>query len=93
MTKTISTATLAAALAGALLSFSQPASAQVGIELGVGPGGPRVRTYDDSYRPVIERRNRRVIVDEDDGEDCRIVVRRRTNEFGETVTRRTRVCD
>ncbi len=71
--------------------IAAPAQAQVGIEFG--PGGPRVGIGDDRpYRSVVERRERRVIVDEDE-ENCRVVVRRRTNEFGDTVVRRTRVCD
>ena len=64
-----------------------PANAQFGIELG--PRGPRVyddRRYDDRY----ERRRDRY---EDDDEDCRVVVRRYTNRFGERVVRRERVCD
>lgn len=90
MLRIVSAAALALGVAGGALVFSGPAQAQVGIELGIGPGGPRVQTYDDSYRPA--ERRRRVIVEEDD-ENCRLVVRRRTNEYGEVVTRRTRVCD
>ncbi|KAA2236153.1 hypothetical protein [Salinarimonas soli] len=93
MSKFILVSTAAAmTLGGALLGSAAPAQAQVGVEFG--PGGVRLGIQDDRpYRPVIERRERRVIVDENDEEECRIVVRRRTNQFGEVVTRRTRVCD
>lgn len=80
----------AALLAGATLGASAPAQAQVGIE--IGPRGPRV--YDgprEEYRPVIERRERRVIVD--DEEECEMVTQRRVNRFGETVVTRKRVCN
>ena len=81
----------AALLAGATLGVSAPAQAQFGVEIGA--GGARV--YDgprDGYRPVIERRERRVIV-EDDEEECRVVVERRVNRFGERVESRRRVCN
>jgi hypothetical protein len=91
MSKMISITALATALAGAALAL--PAQAQVGVEFGIGRGGPRVETYErDPYRPVVERRSRRVIV-EDDEEECRMVVRRRMNQYGEMVERRTRVCE
>jgi hypothetical protein len=79
----------AAALGAAVAAFSAPANAQVGFEFG--PGGARVY-QDRPYRPVIERRERRVIVEEDD-RDCRVEIRRRVNQFGEVVTRRTRICE
>jgi hypothetical protein len=93
MSKFILVSTAAALTLGtALLGTAAPAQAQVGVEFG--PGGVRLGVQDDRpYRPVIERRERRVIVEEDDEEECRIVVRRRTNQFGEVVTRRTRVCN
>lgn len=86
----------AAALAGATL-LSAPAQAQFGIEFGVGaPAYGPPRYYEPpEYRPVIERRiyrNRPVIVD-DDEEECRVIVRRRVNRYGEVVIRRVRVCD
>ena len=91
MSKFILVSTAAALTLGtALLGTAAPAQAQVGVEFG--PGGVRLGIQEDRpYRPVIERR---VIVEEnDDEEECRIVVRRRTNQFGEVVTRRTRVCN
>ncbi len=82
----------AAALALGSAFVAAPAQAQVGVEFG--PGGVRLGVQDDRpYRGVVERRERRVIVQEDDEEECRIVVRRRVNQFGDVVTRRTRVCE
>jgi hypothetical protein len=77
-------------LAGIAVSAATPASAQ-DIRLGIGPGGPRVGVYDE--RPaVVERRVvRRSYVDDDD--DCRVIIKRRVNAYGETVVKRTRVCD
>lgn len=79
----------AASVGAALVAFAVPASAQVGFE--IGPNGARV-FQDQPYRPVIERRERRVII-EDDQEECRVEVRRRVNRFGEVVTRRVRICE
>ena len=84
-------ATAVLGFGGIIGAATTPAQAQVGLE--VGPGG--VRVYEDRpYRPVVERRRveRRVIVD-DDGEDCRIEVRRRINRYGEREVRRTRICE
>ncbi len=83
----------AAVLALGSAFIAAPAQAQVGIE--IGPGGARFGVVEErGYRPVVERRTqRRVIVEEDDEEECRVVVRRRVNQFGEVVTRRTRVCN
>lgn len=77
-------------LAGMAVSAAAPASAQ-DIRLGIGPGGPRIGVYDE--RPaVVERRVvRRSYVDDD--EDCRVIIKRRVNAYGETVVKRTRVCD
>jgi hypothetical protein len=77
-------------VAGIAASTATPAWAQ-DIRLGIGPGGPRVGIYDE--RPaVVERRVvRRSYVDDD--EDCRVIVKRRVNAYGETVVKRTRVCD
>ena len=77
-------------LAGIAVSAATPASAQ-DIRLGIAPGGPRIGVYDE--RPaVVERRVvRRSYVDDD--EDCRVIVKRRVNAYGETVVKRTRVCD
>ncbi len=81
----------AAVLAIGSAFVAAPAQAQVGVEFG--PGGVRLGIQEDRpYRQVIERRERRVVVDEDE-EECRIVVRRRVNQFGDVVTRRTRVCE
>jgi hypothetical protein len=77
-------------LAGMAVAAATPASAQ-DIRLGIGPGGPRIGVYDE--RPaVVERRVvRRSYVDDD--EDCRVIIKRRVNAYGETVVKRTRVCD
>ena len=77
-------------LAGIAVSAATPAAAQ-DIRFGIGPGGPRIGVYDE--RPaVVERRVvRRSYVDDD--EDCRVIVKRRVNAYGETVVKRTRVCD
>ncbi len=90
MIKRILMTTASAALLAGVTLTAAPAQAQFGVE--IGPGGARV--YDgprDGYRPVIERRERRIVEEDDD--DCRIVIERRVNRFGERVTRRTRVCD
>ncbi|OCK59572.1 hypothetical protein [Bradyrhizobium sp. LMTR 3] len=51
------------------------------IEFGVGPGGVYVGPgYDRPYY-------------RDYGDDCRIVIRERTNRFGERVRIRERICD
>jgi hypothetical protein len=91
MAKTFLISTVAAlTLGGSMLASSVPAQAQVNVEFGVGPG---MRFHDERpYRPVVERRlNRRVIVD--NGEECRVEIRRRVNRFGEVVTRRLRICE
>jgi hypothetical protein len=90
-----------AAVAGVIATASpmaiSPAAAQVGVEFQF--GSPRYeRPYygrpnygyerRQGYRPVYGAR--RIIQDDD---DCRIIVQRRINRFGEMVMRRTRVCD
>jgi len=84
-------AAAALGFAGGLGVWPTPAQAQVGIE--IGPGGARI--YEERpYRPVLERRHveRRVILDED-GEDCRVEIRRRINRFGEREVRRVQICE
>ena len=89
MSKNILVSAAAALALGLSMSVAgMPAQAQVGIE--IGPGGPRI--YDNS-RPVVERRVERRRVIEEDVEECRTEVRRRVNRFGETVTKRVRVCE
>ena len=70
-------------------SLFSSAQAQVGVE--IGPRGPRI--YDDRDREHRYERRRRVIVEEDDDVDCRVVERRSINRFGERVVRRERICD
>ena len=73
----------AAAIAGAIGGFA------AGAAVGSGAGGPR---YYDPPRTATTRiyRERRVVVDEP---ECRTIVRKRVNEFGERVTVRREVCD
>ena len=69
----------AAAIAGAIGGFAA----------GAAVGGPR--HYDPPYTATTRvYRDRRVIVDEP---DCRMVVTKRVNRFGERVTVRREVCD
>jgi hypothetical protein len=76
-------------LGGAALISAVPAQAQYG--------------YHDGYRPRVERRiverrigrpvvERRVIVRRPFVRNCRVVVTRRINHFGERVVVRRRVC-
>ncbi|MDP3406664.1 hypothetical protein [Bosea sp. (in: a-proteobacteria)] len=87
----------ASALVGASL-LSIPAQAQVNLEFGFGPQPRYGSPYDyepRGFRQFDDRpryRGRRAIA-EFDGGDCRIIVRRRVNRFGEYVVRRIRVCD
>jgi len=84
-----------ALIAAAIISgaVAAPAQAQVQLEFGLdrpGYDGPRYRDGRDwDRRPY---RGPAVRVDEDE-EDCRIVIRRRMNSYGEMVERRVRVCD
>jgi hypothetical protein len=92
---------LIAAAVAATAAFTAPAQAQVQFELGIdqpgydrpGYDGPR---YDEprGYRYAQERRGfRGPIVRDDDDDDCRIVIKRRVNRYGELVIRRMRICD
>jgi hypothetical protein len=70
----------AAAIAGAIGCFAA----------GAAVGGPRY--YDPPHTATTRvYRDRRVIVD--DEPDCRMVVTKRVNRFGERVTVRREVCD
>lgn len=46
--------------------------------------GLRTRSF---YRPVVQR------FIADDVEECRVIVKRRYNRFGDLVIKRTRICD
>ena len=76
---------------GAALTASAPAQAQgVGIE--VGPRG--VRDYEErSHRPIVERRERRIVVRDEDEEVCRTEIHRRETPSGRVITRRVRSCE
>lgn len=76
---------LIAAAVAAIAAFSGPAQAQVQFQFGIdrpGYDGPRYH----------ERRGFRGPVFNDD-DDCRMVVKRRVNRYGEIVERRMRICD
>ncbi|MGO4677111.1 hypothetical protein AB4Z40_29880 [Bosea sp. 2YAB26] len=89
-------AILIAAAVAATAAFSAPAQAQVQLEFGIdrpGYDGPRYHEP-RGYRPAGERRGFRgpAVLDDDD-DDCRIVIKRRVNRYGELVERRMRICD
>ncbi len=58
-------------------------SAANAVEFGLGPGGPYVGPDRDHY--YHERYG--------DRSNCRVVITRRTNRFGEPVEVRRRICD
>lgn len=75
----------AAAIAGAVGGFA------AGAALGSAARGPHY--YDPPYTATTRvYRDRRVIV-EDDEPECRMIVRRSVNAYGERVVKRVRVCD
>jgi len=85
--KLLPTGLAALVVGGASLMAALPAQAQ----------------YGDGYRPRVERRiierrvmnpvvERRIIVRRPIARDCRIVVTRRINRFGERVVVRRRIC-
>lgn len=97
---------LAAAALGALMLGAAPAQAQdVRFSFGFGDVRPRYDHYDRSYgyRPTRYyhrsydhdmRPYRRAWVDDDDDvEECRTIVKRRYNRFGELVIKHVRICD
>ena len=85
---------LIAAAMAATAALSSPAQAQVQLDFGIdhpGYDGPRYQEP-RGYRYAGERRGfRGPVVDDDD--DCRIVIKRRVNRYGEVVERRMRICD
>ena len=93
-TKILARAALAALmLGGAALVSAEPAQAQVEFRFGGGPDfGPRRFVDVDEPYGRRYRRERRVIVEDDDVE-CRVIIRRRINRFGEPVEVRRRVCN
>lgn len=74
----------AAAIAGAVGGFA------AGAAVGSAGGGPR---YYDPPATATTRvyRERRVVVD--DEPECRTVIRKRVNQYGERVVTRSQVCD
>ncbi|MGO4740496.1 hypothetical protein AB4099_28445 [Bosea sp. 2KB_26] len=85
---------LFAAAVAATAAFSAPAQAQVQLEFGIdrpGYDGPRYHEP-RGYRFAGERRGFRgpAVLDDD---DCRTVIKRRVNRYGELVERRMHICD
>jgi hypothetical protein len=80
---------IAAAATGVALMTTVPASAQVGVEVGVPGVGVRVGDTDRRYR---EERRTRVYERENVG-DCRTITVRKERDDGSVVTRKERRCD
>ena len=80
----------AAAIGAAALVTAPPASAQIGVEVGVPGVGVRVGDA-PRYRDRDERRVR-VYEDNNRGE-CRTVTVRKERDDGTVITRRERRCD
>jgi hypothetical protein len=78
---------VAAAIGAATFLTVQPASAQVGIDVGVPGAGVRIG------EPRYRDREDRVRVYDDNRGDCRTVTVRRERDDGSVVTRRERRCD
>ena len=72
-------------LSGAALTA--PATPALAQSFEIGPGGVRVDPYSDRYERRRVRRWER-----DDDEDCRIIIERRRNRWGELEERRREVC-
>jgi hypothetical protein len=73
----------ALAIAAGLALAGGTLTAANAVEFNVGPGGVYVGPgYDHHYYR-----------DYDYGNDCRVVIRHRTNRFGEDVVVRRRICD
>ncbi|WP_141740439.1 hypothetical protein [Bosea sp. BIWAKO-01] len=87
---------LIAAAVAATTAVSAPAQAQVQLEFGIDrPGYDGPRYHEPRGYPFAgERRGFRgpTVIDDDD-DDCRIVIKRRVNRYGELVERRMRICD
>lgn len=88
-----SAAVAALAIGGAAFVSATPAEAQIEFRFGspTPDYGPQRYVAEEPYGRRY-RRERRVIV-EDDQEECRVIVRRRINRFGEPVEVRRRVCN
>jgi hypothetical protein len=80
---------VAVAATGVALMTTAPASAQVGVEVGVPGVGVRVGEPDRYYQ---ERRRTRVYERENVG-DCRTVTVRKERDDGTVITRKERRCD
>jgi hypothetical protein len=80
---------VAVAATGVALMTTVPASAQVGVEVGVPGVGVRVGEPERRYE---ERRRVRVYERENVG-DCRTVTVRKERDDGPVITRKERRCD
>jgi hypothetical protein len=93
-------ASIAGAVAPAQAKDGRNTAAVVGAIGGLAAGAaiasqPRYHAapvYGETYRPVRQRQVRQVIV-EDDEPECRIVVKRTVNRYGEQRTVRREICD
>ena len=83
----------ATAIGAATLLTVQPASAQVGIDVGVPGVGVRIGEPRYRDREVYREREDRVRVYDDNRGDCRTVTVRRERDDGTIVTRQERRCD
>lgn len=80
---------IAAAATGVALMTTVPASAQVGVEVGVPGVGVRIGEPDRRYRE--ERRVR--VRERDNVGDCRTITVRKERDDGTVITRKERRCD
>lgn len=75
-------------LAAILVLAAGGATTAKAVEFDVGPGGVYVGPRGDHYRDRDYNAYNRY-----DRGNCRVVIDRRTNRFGEEVTVRRRICD
>ena len=80
---------IAAAATGVAVMTTVPASAQVGVEVGVPGVGVRIGEPDRRYRE--ERRVR--VRERDNVGDCRTITVRKERDDGTVITRKERRCD
>ena len=78
-------------LAAILVLAAGGATTAKAVELDVGPGGVYVGPRGDHYRDYRDRDYN--AYNRYDRGNCRVVIDRRTNRFGEEVTVRRRICD
>lgn len=88
----------ALAILGGGAGLAAPAQAGDFHEPGYGYGSPpharpAFERHPGYGRPFYPHHLRRVIVEEERSEVCRVIVRERVDRFGDLVVRRIRVCD